>query len=95
MKWPTLFEKEVRVFFCNFNDPLYVKTAKIELIVKLADMRNVDQILAELKDYATEVDITLARAAISAMGRIAIKLEDACERCVLSFHDLIKNKVAA
>lgn len=58
-------------------------------------MRNVDQILAELKDYATEVDITLARAAISAMGRIAIKLEDACERCVLSFHELIRNKVAA
>ena len=95
MKWPTLFEKEVRVFFCNFNDPLYVKVAKLELIVKLADMKNVDQILAELKDYATEVDITLARKAISAMGRIAIRLEDACERCVLSFHELIRNKVAA
>ena len=42
MRWPQLFEKEVRVFFCNFADPLYVKLAKLDLIVKLADLRNVD-----------------------------------------------------
>jgi vesicle coat complex subunit len=42
MRWPQLFEKEVRVFFCNFNDPLYVKLAKLDLIVKLADLKNVD-----------------------------------------------------
>ena len=41
------------------------------------------------------MDIILARKAISAMGRIAIKLEDASERCVLCFHELIRTKVAA
>ena len=42
MKYPNIFEKEVRVFFCNFQDPLYVKVAKLELMVRLADLKNVD-----------------------------------------------------
>lgn len=42
MKYPSIFEKEVRVFFCNFQDPLYVKLAKLELMVRLADLKNVD-----------------------------------------------------
>ena len=52
MKYPNIFDKEVRVFFCNFQDPLYVKTAKLELLVRLADLKNVDQLLNEFKDYA-------------------------------------------
>ena len=95
MKWPNIFDKEVRVFFCNFQDPLYVKLSKLELMIRLADLQNVDQLLAELKDYAQEVDITFARKAISSIGIIAIKLEAAAERCVLSFHELIRTKVAA
>jgi AP-1 complex subunit beta-1 len=90
MKYPSIFEKEVRVFFCNFQDPLYVKLAKLELMVRLADLKNVDQLLNEFKDYAQEVDITFARKAISAVGRIAVKLEGASERCVLAFHELIR-----
>lgn len=42
MRYPSLFEKEVRIFFCNFQDPLYVKLAKLDLIVKLAQLGNVD-----------------------------------------------------
>jgi len=53
-------------------------------MVRLADLTNVDQLLAELKDYAQEVDITFARKAISAVGIIAVKIESAAERCVLA-----------
>lgn len=95
MKYPGIFDKEVRVFFCNFQDPLYCKLSKLELMIRLADLQNVDQLLTELKDYAQEVDITFARKAISAIGIIAIKLEAAAERCVLAFHELIRTKVAA
>ena len=64
---------------------MYVKLAKLDLLVKLADYKNVDQLLTELKEYCSEVDVTFARKAISAVGRIAIKLEEAAERCVLAF----------
>jgi hypothetical protein len=39
--------------------------------------------------------VVFARKAISAVGRIAIKLAEAAERCVLAFHELIRTKVAA
>jgi vesicle coat complex subunit len=90
-----LFDKEVRVFFCSFQDPLYIKLEKLELLVRLADLRNIDLLLSEFKEYAQEIDVVFARKAISAVGRIAVKLEDAAERCVLAFHELIRTKVAA
>ena len=48
-----------------------------------------------MKDYAQEIDIEFARKAISAVGIIAVKLDQAAERCVLAFHELIRMKVAA
>ena len=41
-KWPQIFDKEVRVFFCNFQDPFYVKQVKLDLMVRIVDLRNVD-----------------------------------------------------
>ena len=51
-KRPYVVDKEIRVFFCSFSDPLYVKLEKLEILVKLADLKNVDSLLNELKDYA-------------------------------------------
>ena len=48
---PTVLKKEVKVFFCKYNDPIYVKLAKLEIIYRLADESNVEQVLAELKEY--------------------------------------------
>lgn len=64
-------------------------------MVRLADLKNIDVLLSEFKEYAQEIDVLFARKAISAVGRIAVKLEDAAERCVLAFHELIRTKVAA
>ena len=43
-------KNEVKVFFCKYNDPIYVKLAKLEIIYRLADQRNVEQVLAELRE---------------------------------------------
>lgn len=40
------------MFFCNFQDPLYVKLEKLEILIRLADLKTVDSLLNELKDYA-------------------------------------------
>lgn len=34
-----------QVFFCKYNDPLYVKMEKLEIMIKLANERNIDQVL--------------------------------------------------
>ena len=63
-----------KVFFCKYNDPIYVKMEKLEIMIKLASERNVDQVLMELKEYSTEVDVEFVRRAVRAIGRCAIKL---------------------
>lgn len=41
----------MRVFFCKYNDPPYVKMEKLEIMVKLASEKNAEQVLSELKEY--------------------------------------------
>jgi AP-1 complex subunit beta-1 len=67
---------------------------KLEIIIRLASERNVDQVLLELKEYATEVDVDFVRRAVRAIGRCAIKLDKATERCINVLLDLIKTKVS-
>jgi AP-1 complex subunit beta-1 len=93
-KRPRILEHEIKVFFCKYNDPIYVKMEKLEIIIRLASERNIDQVLLEFKEYATEVDVDFVRKAVRAIGRCAIKLERAAERCINVLLDLIQTKVS-
>jgi AP-1 complex subunit beta-1 len=92
-KRPSILENEMKVFFCKYNDPIYVKMEKLEIIIKLVNEKNIDQVLLELKEYATEVDVDFVRKAVSAIGRCAVKLERAAERCIGVLLELIQTKV--
>lgn len=49
-KRPDILSNEMRVFFCKYNDPLYVKVEKLDVMVRLAAENNVDALLSELKE---------------------------------------------
>ncbi|CAG8446030.1 4272_t:CDS:10 [Acaulospora colombiana] len=90
---PDILQNEMRVFFCKYNDPPYVKLEKLEIMIKLATEKNVDQLLSELKEYASEVDVDFVRKSVRAIGQCAIKIDEASERCVNVLLDLINTKV--
>lgn len=92
-KRSNVLDREIRVFFCKYNDPIYVKLEKIEVMVQLADQKNIDQVIHELKDYATEVDVEFVKKAVRAIGRCAVKLERAVDRCISCLLDLINMRV--
>jgi len=92
-KQPDILSKEMRVFFCKYNDPPYLKLQKLEIMVRIANDRNIDQLLAELKEYAQEVDMDFVRRAVKAIGQVAIKIETAAEKCVNTLLELIGTKV--
>jgi len=94
LKQPRILENEVKVFFCKYNDPIYVKMEKLEIVIRLASDRNIEQVLLEFKEYATEVDVEFVRRAVRAIGRCAIKLDRATERCINVLLDLIQTKVS-
>uniref|UniRef100_A0A3Q2PPN8 Adaptor related protein complex 1 subunit beta 1 n=1 Tax=Fundulus heteroclitus TaxID=8078 RepID=A0A3Q2PPN8_FUNHE len=71
----------------------YVALRNINLIVQRSCNIKVFIVLAELKEYATEVDVDFVRKAVRAIGRCAIKVEQSAERCVSTLLDLIQTKV--
>ncbi|KAJ8312347.1 hypothetical protein KUTeg_009720 [Tegillarca granosa] len=87
-------EPEIQyVFFVKYNDPIFVKLEKLDIMIRLTNQGNIAQVLAELKEYATEVDVDFVRKSVRAIGRCAIKVEQASERCVSTLLDLIQTKV--
>ncbi|KAF1324069.1 Ap-2 complex subunit beta, partial [Globisporangium splendens] len=92
-KRPTILANEIKVFFCKYNDPIYVKMEKLEIIIRLVSERNIEQVLLEFKEYATEVDVDFVRRSVRAIGRCAVKLERAAEKCINVLLELIQTKV--
>lgn len=88
-----VLSNEMRVFFCKYNDPPYVKNEKLNIMIMLANENNMDQLLMELKEYASEIDVDFVRRAVRAIGRCAIQIDEASERCVNVLLELINTKV--
>ena len=84
----------VKVFFCKYNDPPYVKLEKLDIMTRLARDANIDALLLEWREYASEVDVDFVRKAVRCIGRAAIRLEGAAERCVGVLLELIRTKVS-
>lgn len=89
-----LLTSELRVFFCKYNDPLYVKIEKLDIMVRLSAESNVDALLSELKEYASEVDVDFVRKSVKAIGQTAVKIDAAAERCVNVLLELIDSRVS-
>lgn len=90
---PDILTKEMRVFFCKYNDPPYVKLEKLEIMIRIANERNIEQLLMELKEYALEVDMDFVKRAVKAIGQCAIKIDGAANKCVDVLVELMKTKV--
>ncbi len=90
---PEVLRNDIRVFFCKYNDPIYVKVTKLELIFMLANEKNIDEVLTELREYATEIDVHFVRKAVRAIGKLAIKIEPAARQCINLLLELVATKV--
>lgn len=89
-----LVQFDVEMFFCRYDDPIYVKDTKLEIIYLLANEQNVSVVLRELEEYATEVDVAMARKAVRAFGNLAVKISNAATQCVHVLCDLTSNGIS-
>ncbi|BFU25252.1 adaptor protein family protein [Entamoeba histolytica HM-1:IMSS-B] len=92
-KCKDLLVNDVKIFYCKYNDPLYIKIEKLEIIVALANKDNIKEILSEFVDYSQMGDVEFVRKAVRALGRCAIKLENVANQCITTLVDLINTKV--
>ncbi|RKP10901.1 Clathrin/coatomer adaptor, adaptin-like protein [Thamnocephalis sphaerospora] len=93
-KYPEMLQADVRTFFCKYDEPIYVKLSKLEIIFRLATERNARQVLSELREYASEIDVDFVRRAVRCIGRLGIKIESAAEMCIATLLELIQTRVS-
>ena len=67
-KVPNLLSKNIQVFFCKYNDPIYVKMEKLELLIGLATSKYVEKILNELKEWVMRMRMSFMRMNLMRMS---------------------------
>jgi AP-1 complex subunit beta-1 len=77
------------MFFCKFNDPVYVKLEKIDILVKVVDEKTADVILTELKEYSGEIDTEIVRRSVRAIGQIILKVDKSSKKAVEIISEII------
>lgn len=92
-KYPELFKNDSRAFFIKYNDPIYVKMEKLDIMVQLAGPDNMQAILSELEEYAKEADMDLVRSAVRAIGRCAIRVAETSGYCVNALLALLETDI--
>ncbi|KAM1970108.1 hypothetical protein ACFX16_017230 [Malus domestica] len=97
MRAPFIFSSDYKHFYCQYNEPSYVKKLKLEMLTAVANESNTYEIVTELCEYAANVDIPIARESIRAVGKIALQQYDvnAIVDRLLQFLEMEKDYVTA
>ena len=69
---------------------MYVKLEKIDILVKVAEEKNVDPILAELKEYSGDIDTELVKRSVRAIGQIILKVDKAATKAVEIISEIVQ-----
>ncbi|KAJ7965994.1 Beta-adaptin-like protein [Quillaja saponaria] len=94
---PYIFSADYKHFYCQYNEPSYVKKLKLDMLTAVANESNTYEIVTELCEYAANVDIPIARESIRAVGKIALQQYDvnAIVDRLLQFLEMEKDYVTA
>ncbi|KAK8509285.1 hypothetical protein V6N12_018367 [Hibiscus sabdariffa] len=97
MRAPYIFFSDYKHFYCQYNEPSYVKRLKLEMLTAVANESNTYEIVTELCEYAANVDVPIARESIRAVGKIALQQYDvnAIVDRLLQFLEMEKDYVTA
>ena len=58
-------------FLCLYNEPLYLRCAKIKVLRDIAVPANIREVLAELREQGSSSDASLSKLALLSIGDIA------------------------
>ncbi len=93
IKRPMLLDKEFKFFYVQYNDPLYIKLEKVDILYKLCDKKNYEFIIKEFSSYAlTETNCELIQKSIKYIGYIGYRFESSLDLCVSCISKIIDNK---
>ena len=80
-------------FFVKFDDPIYIKLEKIDIMLAIATRANAELVLAEFAEYSQEVDVEVVRRSVRSIGVLAVRVSSVTPQCVERLIILIESKV--
>lgn len=91
-KYPRALSKDIRMFFCKYNDPPFIKLEKLDIMVTICNETTAQVVLDEFSEYCNGVDVEFVRKAVHGVGQIGVKIEAATRRCVDILVSLVEGK---
>ncbi|KEG14275.1 AP-1 complex subunit beta [Trypanosoma grayi] len=80
--FPNILRNNLDSFYVRFTDPPYVKLEKLHLLLKLVTPSTAQQIVKELEEYSSEVDLLFAQEVVRGIATLALKIESVAPSCV-------------
>lgn len=71
-----VFESEYKHFFIKYDEPSYIKTLKLEILAHITSTSNIQEIVNELNEYVTDVNVEIAKRSIQCLATITIRLPE-------------------
>lgn len=79
-------------FLVKFDDAVYLKMEKLDILVGLSNKNNWPVVVSELVEYTTEVDVDFVKKAVRSLGLIAVRVEPAASTCVEKLMTLLETR---
>ena len=84
------FADSYKSFFCLADDPSYIQSVKMDILVKLANQENLIDILNELGEYSSDIDQFLSCLSIKTFGRLGYKFAEKVQYIVKQLSYFVK-----
>jgi vesicle coat complex subunit len=84
-----LIFQDVKIFFINPSEPLYLKKEKVRLLFELCNDKNHKIIVSELLEYCYDPSPELSRLSLEMLWRIPSKIELALDSALKVFKKII------
>jgi AP-4 complex subunit beta-1 len=89
----SLFAEIYKKFFVKFEEPLYIKKLKLEILVQIANEYNYMDILNEMEEYVNDVNSTFAKHTIRKIGSLGLRVDSALKQIVGLLQSLLHRNV--
>ena len=87
------FSEIYKRFFVKFEEPLYVKKLKLEILIQIANDSNYLDILNEMEEYVNDVSSSFSKYTIEKIGELGLRVDSSLQTIVNILKGLINRGV--
>jgi hypothetical protein len=88
-----LFSEIYKKFFVKFEEPLYIKNLKLEILVQIANESNYQDILNEMEEYVNDVNGNFSKNTIKKIGNLGLRVDSSIYHIVSLLKNLINRNI--